>query len=371
MAGKRVICAISGGIDSAVSAFLLKKRGFDVTGLFMVNWDHTEEGNSDCPRTKDFADAQRVCRLLNIELHSANFVKEYWSDVFIPLIDNYKKGRAVVPDVSCNSLIKFGLFYQHAFEKLGAEAVATGHYARNSFGDYLEKISCSPAKLLRAKDPVKDQTYFLAGIPEPSLRNTMFPVGSLLKSEVQKIAADIGLGFLLEKKESMGICFVGKRKSFPEFLNEYIEPTPGPIVLVQSGRVIGEHSGIHNYTLGKRVAVPIGNYQSHDGLFVSKLDYENRTLYVCEGSFHPSLFARSFEIEEPNWITEPVGTEMSFVLQRNQPLLQAQYKDRLVTPRRPVRSAATGQMCVFYQGDVCLGGGEIRSIRSTLERSSQ
>uniref|UniRef100_A0AC34Q9J9 tRNA-5-taurinomethyluridine 2-sulfurtransferase n=1 Tax=Panagrolaimus sp. JU765 TaxID=591449 RepID=A0AC34Q9J9_9BILA len=362
----RVVCAISGGIDSAVSALLLKAKGYNVTGLFMVNWDHTEEGESNCPRTKDYADAQRICRYLDIDLHVVNFVKEYWNEVFIPFIENYKQGRAVVPDVGCNSVIKFGSFYRYAFEKLDAEAVATGHYARNSFGDFLESKSENSAQLLRAKDPLKDQTYFLANIPESSLRNTMFPVGSLFKSEVQKIAKSEGLGFLLEKKESMGICFVGKRKNFSDFLSEYVEPVPGPIILMNTGRQIGIHNGVHNYTLGKRVAVPVENYQSADGLFVSKLDFKNQIVFVCEGSYHPSLFAKSFEVGQINWITQPTKTKLNFALQRNQPLLEARLEDNIVIPSRPIRCAAPGQMCVFYRNDTCLGGAEIQSIKCTL-----
>uniref|UniRef100_A0AC34G2E3 tRNA-5-taurinomethyluridine 2-sulfurtransferase n=1 Tax=Panagrolaimus sp. ES5 TaxID=591445 RepID=A0AC34G2E3_9BILA len=411
MVKKKVICAISGGIDSAVSAFLLKRRGFDVHGLFMTNWDHAEE-EGECSRTKDFADAERICRHLNIELHSVNFVKEYWNEVFLPLIESYKQGKAVVPDVGCNAMIKFGTFYKFAFESLKADAVATGHYARTSFGDFLESKKSDDknekCRLLRAKDSIKDQTYFLANVSGEKLGNTMFPVGSLLKSQVQKIAAQEGLNFLLKKKESMGICFVGKRKSFPEFLTKYIEPQNGEIILASSGKIIGKHSGVFNFTLGKRISVssenylshdglfvskidPINqrlfvhsgvfnftlgkrisvsseNYQSHDGLFVSKIDPINQRLFVCEGSQHPSLFARSFQISSPFWISEPRKEKLEFALQRNQPLLECKLtNNNLVIPNRPVRAAALGQMCVFYDGEICLGGGEIDKIISTLE----
>uniref|UniRef100_A0A7E4W4P3 tRNA-5-taurinomethyluridine 2-sulfurtransferase n=1 Tax=Panagrellus redivivus TaxID=6233 RepID=A0A7E4W4P3_PANRE len=363
---KRVVCAISGGIDSAVSALLLKQRGYDVTGLFMVNWDHVEEGESNCPRTRDLADAQKVCNILDIELQSVNFVKEYWNHVFVPFLESYKQGRAVVPDVACNSLIKFGLFYEYARERLGADVVATGHYARTSRG--WDGPSDSPVKLLRSVDPVKDQTYFLANVSERALRNTLFPVGGMYKSEVQKIAATNGLGFLNEKRESMGICFVGKRKNFSDFLLEYIDPVQGPIVLDSSSshQTIGIHSGVHNFTLGKRVAVPIENYQSAAGLFVAKLDYATQTVYVVEGSHHPSLYAEQFQVNQPIWITPPAKNHIQFALQRNHPPLDCVLDGDIVTPVRPVRAAATGQLCVFYDGDVCLGGGEIQRIVSTL-----
>uniref|UniRef100_A0A914Z6J0 tRNA-5-taurinomethyluridine 2-sulfurtransferase n=1 Tax=Panagrolaimus superbus TaxID=310955 RepID=A0A914Z6J0_9BILA len=337
----------------------------------MTNWDHTEEeeeNGAECSRTKDFADAERICRHLNIELHSVNFVKEYWNEVFLPLIESYKQGKAVVPDVGCNSMIKFGTFYKFAFENLKADAVATGHYARTSFGDFLEsKIDNQKCRLIRAKDSIKDQTYFLANVSEDKLQNTMFPVGSLLKSQVQQIADQEGLNFLLNKKESMGICFVGKRKSFPQFLTKYIEPQNGDIILASSGKAIGNHSGVFNFTLGKRISVPIENYQSHDGLFVSKIDPINQIVYVCEGSQHPSLFARSFQISSPFWISSPTKENLEFALQRNQPLLECKLMNNLVIPKRPVRAAALGQMCVFYDGETCMGGGEIAKIISTLE----
>ncbi|KAK0421038.1 hypothetical protein QR680_015036 [Steinernema hermaphroditum] len=279
---KRVVCAMSGGVDSAVSAWLLQKKGFDVTGVYMVNWDHVEEGVSQCPRTKDQADAQMVCDRLGIRLHVVNFVKEYWNDVFMPLVSNYKLGRTVVSDIACNTLIKFDLLHKFAFEELGADAVATGHFARTTQGDYLENIDDgSVVQLLKPVDPLKDQTYFLSNLSGKQLRRSMFPVGSLLKSQVRKIAdSESVLSDVARKPESMGICFIGKRKNFESFMDQYIEPSRGPIVDRETGGVIGEHSGIHHFTIGKRVKIAPEQFQSADGLFVCSIDAGTNTVFV-------------------------------------------------------------------------------------------
>ncbi|KAK0397998.1 hypothetical protein QR680_002379 [Steinernema hermaphroditum] len=273
---------MSGGVDSSVSAWLLKKKGFHVTGVYMVNWDHVEEGVSQCPRTKDQADAQVVCDRLGIRLHVVNFVKEYWNDVFMPFVSNYKLGRTVVSDIACNTIIKFDLLHKFAFEELGADAIATGHFARTTQGDYLENIDdASTVQLLKPTDPLKDQTYFLSNLSGKQLRRSMFPVGSLLKSEVRKIAdSESLLSEVAHKPESMGICFIGKRKNFESFLDQYIEPVRGPIVDKETGVTIGEHSGIHHFTIGKRVKIAPEQYQSADGLFVCSLDAETNSVFV-------------------------------------------------------------------------------------------
>ncbi|KAK0397996.1 hypothetical protein QR680_002379 [Steinernema hermaphroditum] len=338
---KRVVCAMSGGVDSSVSAWLLKKKGFHVTGVYMVNWDHVEEGVSQCPRTKDQADAQVVCDRLGIRLHVVNFVKEYWNDVFILL------GR---------------LFLITSWEERWYPIL---HAIPSS-----NSISCINSRL---KNLV--QTLLLLDILlEPlKLRRSMFPVGSLLKSEVRKIAdSESLLSEVAHKPESMGICFIGKRKNFESFLDQYIEPVRGPIVDKETGVTIGEHSGIHHFTIGKRVKIAPEQYQSADGLFVCSLDAETNSVFVCRGSANPLLYARTFELEKVNWISgQSSARKLNFRCQRTHPTLQCEIEtvssDRmLVKPRHPIRAAAPGQTCVFYDSDICLGSGQIHRIVSTL-----
>uniref|UniRef100_A0A1I8AG05 tRNA-5-taurinomethyluridine 2-sulfurtransferase n=1 Tax=Steinernema glaseri TaxID=37863 RepID=A0A1I8AG05_9BILA len=221
-------------------------------------------------------------------------------------------------------------------------------------------------------DPLKDQTYFLANLSAKQLRRSMFPVGSLLKSQVRALANSERLGEVADKPESMGICFIGKRKNFESFLDQYIEPAPGLIVSKEDGEVLGDHSGIHHFTIGKRVKIAPERFQSADGLFVCSLDAATNTVFVCRGSSNPLLFARTFEIEKVKWISgnEPHG-QINFRCQRTHPTLQCEVQpltsDRmLVKPRNPVRAAAPGQNCVFYDGLTCLGNGEITRVVSTL-----
>ncbi|EYC43233.1 hypothetical protein Y032_0499g2563 [Ancylostoma ceylanicum] len=217
----RVAVGMSGGVDSAVAAWLLKKKGFDVLGVYMINWDHVEEGTSSCPRTKDEADARRVCEKLDIPFTTVNFVKEYWNEVFVKMLDNYRRGRTVVPDIACNSHIKFDHLHQYAIENLAADFIATGHYASTSYGDFQEKREQgSGIRLLCGVDTLKDQTYFLCSLRQEQLRRAMFPVGSLTKTKVRQIARDQGFDDIADKPESMGICFVGKRKNFEGFIDQ-------------------------------------------------------------------------------------------------------------------------------------------------------
>ncbi|TMS37594.1 hypothetical protein L596_004493 [Steinernema carpocapsae] len=365
---------MSGGVDSAVSAFLLKERGFDVVGVYMVNWDHVDEGSTHCPRTKDQADAQTVCDQLGIKLHVVNFVKEYWTNVFTPFLTNYRLGRTVVSDIACNTVIKFDLLHQYAFGELHVDAVATGHFARTSQGDFLEKSSGGkPVHLITPVDPLKDQTYFLSGLKSEQLQRSMFPVGSLLKTQVRTIAENERcLSTVAKKAESMGICFVGKRKNFESFLDQYIEPKPGVIMDKRSGIIVSDHKGLHHFTLGKRVRVKPEVCQSPDGLFVCELDPESNTVYVCRGSANPLLYACSFIIEGINWISGTVSKRtLSFRLQRTHPVLPCEVihlsegKSRVI-PLYPIRAAAPGQTCVFYENDICLGGGQIVEVSETL-----
>uniref|UniRef100_A0AAF5I1R9 tRNA-5-taurinomethyluridine 2-sulfurtransferase n=1 Tax=Strongyloides stercoralis TaxID=6248 RepID=A0AAF5I1R9_STRER len=375
---KRVVCAISGGIDSSVSAYILQKKGFEVTGVYMNNWDLLEDDDSNCSRNKDEEDAMYVCDKLGIKLYKLDCVKIYWNKIFVDMLENYKNGRTVVPDVMCNKLIKFDELHRFSKEKLGINLVATGHYAQNSLGNFLEKVlenNCSEkARLLRAVDPVKDQTYFLASLKEEQLRRSMFPIGNLLKSDVRRIASDIGLTKILNKNESMGICFVGKKKNFNNFLSNYIESNVGNMIEIESNKIITQHNGIHNFTIGKRVRLPTHIYQCYEGLFVSKVDSSTNTVYVCRGSNHSSLYSKSFILHNNTFINNNINdfSNLKCLVQRNHPPVQCQLtqlNDQLlqINLKYYLKSLANGQFCVFYNNNECLGGGEIFSSTSLFE----
>uniref|UniRef100_A0A0K0CVK6 tRNA-5-taurinomethyluridine 2-sulfurtransferase n=1 Tax=Angiostrongylus cantonensis TaxID=6313 RepID=A0A0K0CVK6_ANGCA len=239
----RVAVGLSGGVDSAVATWILKKRGFDVIGVYMNSWDHIEEGNSSCPQTKDEADARYVCEKLHIPFTTVNFVKEYWNE----------------------------RLHNHAIDKLGADLVATGHYAS--------------VKLLCSADPLKDQTPFLCTLQQKQLRRALFPIGSLTKTQVRHIAREQGLGSIADKPESMGICFVGKRRNFDSFIDQYIEPRPGKIITLEE-KFIGHHNGVHHFTLGKRIGV----HGCHLGYFVAHIDVEKDTIYAVRPSILQAFF---------------------------------------------------------------------------------
>ncbi|KAL3103332.1 hypothetical protein niasHS_002518 [Heterodera schachtii] len=391
MSVRRVICAISGGVDSAVSALLLKRRGFDVVGVHMTNWDPQDEASdsSSCPQSEDLTDSEKLCAFLGIKLHIVNFVKQYWNDVFINFVDNCSFGRTIVPDVGCNKKIKFDLLRKVAFEELGADALATGHFARTSQGDFLENHLAVPnkIKLLRAKDALKDQTYFLSSLCHSQLDRVMFPVGSLYKSEVRALALSEGLDFFANKKESTGICFIGRKRKFSQFIGQYIDDNGGPLADIETGEIFPDiqHKGIHNFTIGKRLRrdncsgsmnalLPHG-----DALYVADIDPLSRTVFLCSGNTHPKLFAKRVLVSSPSWLSDDPPAErlvrnaLSCVFQRIiLPIpctLQTHGNDDRffeVGFGSPLRATATGQLCVFYDNNECLGSAQIESVLETL-----
>lgn len=298
---KRVVMGMSGGVDSTVGAHLLKSKGFEVIGLFMKNWDIADE-TGNCRADKEAEDAEYVCQKLDIPFLHVNFVKEYWNEVFQTLVHEYENGWTPNPDVECNRHLKFGHFYQYSMENIGCDAMATGHYARTSYGDFHESQNLSQnVKLLMAVDRIKDQTLFLSQVQQVPLRFTMFPLGNLTKEVVKKMAVSIGLEKIANKKESMGICFVGKRKhGFQEFLKEYTEIKEGPIVDIETYKTIGKHEGVHFWTLGQKTKIS-GLSEKN---YVCDKDMATNTLYVCRGENHPALYSEYFFTESPYWIDQ-------------------------------------------------------------------
>lgn len=384
---KRVVLGMSGGVDSTVSALLLKKRGFEVVGVFMRNWDGVDE-TGVCTADKDCEEAERVASKLNIKFHVVNFVKEYWNEVFTDLIDDYSAGLTPNPDILCNSRLKFTHFHNYANESIGCDAVATGHYARNSYGENFEnEKEGRPAYLLQAVDRTKDQSFFLSQIPQQALQKSMFPVGELTKKVVKEIARHAGFEDIADKKESMGICFVGKknapgRRGFQEFIAEYIDENPGNFVDIDTGAVVGQHRGVHQWTIGQKTKLRVKDF----AYFVSSKDTSSNVIQVCSDSEHPSLYSDSFFTLSPHWISGPPGELSSRACDKT---LQCQFrfqntavltnchicynmsstsggnweymdKDRLiVATTEPLRAITPGQFAVFYKGDVCLGCARI------------
>ena len=357
---KKVVVGMSGGVDSSVAALLLKKQGYEVIGLFMRNWDATLnndiEGNPTlnnniCPQEQDYNDALKVCQELDIPLHRVDFIKEYWDNVFTYFLDELKKGRTPNPDLMCNKYIKFDVFIKEA-RKLGADYIATGHYARTN-----------NSKLLRGLDQNKDQSYFLAQLTPNQLKDVLFPVGELTKVEVRKIALENNL-YTAKKKDSTGICFIGERH-YQEFISNYLKPNPGDIVDVETKEVIGRHTGLMNYTIGQRRNVGIaGNDKKH---FVCGKDVEKNILYVSFGEDNEYLYSDACLIEQVNLISptaptfctaksryrgqdHPVSVEY---LDDNQALVRYHGKAKSVTP---------GQACVLYLGEQCIGSGIIKEV---------
>ncbi|GAA0295235.1 tRNA-specific 2-thiouridylase [Gracilibacillus halotolerans] len=351
----RVVVGMSGGVDSSVTALLLKEQGYDVVGIFMKNWDDTDE-NGFCTATEDYDDVVRVCNQLDIPYYAVNFEKQYWDKVFTYFLEEYKAGRTPNPDVMCNKEIKFKAFLDHALS-LGADYVATGHYAQLRRTD-------GRVELLRGIDNNKDQTYFLNQLSSDVLEKVMFPLGHLDKSEVRKIAHEHGLA-TASKKDSTGICFIGER-NFKEFLSEYLPAQPGKMKTL-TGEVKGEHDGLMYYTIGQRQGLGIGG--PGGPWFVIGKNLEENTLYVGADYHNDALYSDSLVATELNWIndtpSEPITCTAKFRYRQNDSSVTVYPQEDgtvKVVFAEAQRAITPGQAVVFYDGDVCLGGGTIDTV---------
>ena len=365
----RVVVGLSGGVDSAVSAYLLKEQGFEVIGVFMKNWEDDDDSEY-CASNIDFLDAASVADVLGIEIEHVNFAEEYKDRVFAEFLREYQGGRTPNPDILCNAEIKFKAFLDHAM-RLGAEKIATGHYARVREVD-------GQFQLLKGLDASKDQSYFLHRLNQAQLSKTLFPVGELEKTEVRRIADAIGLPNA-KKKDSTGICFIGERP-FREFLNRYIANEPGPIKN-ELGQRIGEHVGLSFYTLGQRQGLGIGGLKAkgqargggeHTPWFVARKDLATNTLYVVQGHDHPWLLSGQLTADNLSWCAGSAPSEgyygaktryrqsdagCTFATSANMMQLSFTEPQWAVTP---------GQSAVLYDGEVCLGGGIIASAETSV-----
>ena len=371
---QRVVVGLSGGVDSAVSAWLLKQQGHEVIGIFMKNWEDDDDSEY-CSSRQDFLDAASVADVIGIEIEHVNFAADYKDRVFAEFLREYQAGRTPNPDVLCNAEIKFKAFLDHAM-RLGAEKIATGHYARVRGVADASYDGGQRFELLKGLDPLKDQSYFLHRLNQAQLSKTMFPVGELPKTEVRRIADEIKLPNA-KKKDSTGICFIGERP-FREFLNRYLSNTPGPI-LDDRGRKLGEHVGLSFYTLGQRKGIGIGGVKDtgaqrgggeHDPWFVARKDIEKNTLYVVQGHDHPWLQQHTLVADDLSWVDgrgphvgeQPMAAKTRY-RQADAPCEVTAADAKTLVLRFPEAQWAVtpGQSAVLYQGEVCLGGGVIAS----------
>jgi tRNA-specific 2-thiouridylase len=359
---QRIVVGLSGGVDSAVSAWLLKQAGHEVVGIFMKNWEDDDDSEY-CSSNIDFVDAAAVADVIGIEIEHVNFAAEYKDRVFAEFLREYQAGRTPNPDVLCNAEIKFKAFLDHAM-RLGAEKIATGHYAR------VRELDDGTAQLLKGLDPLKDQSYFLHRLNQAQLRKTVFPVGHLPKTEVRRLAEEIGLPNA-KKKDSTGICFIGERP-FREFLNRYLSHKPGPIK-DERGRKLGEHVGLSFYTLGQRQGLGIGGVKDkgaprgggeHEPWFVARKDLETNTLVAVQGHGHPLLHSRSLVAQDLSWTGAAPGFGGFGAKTRYRQadaacaLTPGADSIRLDFPQ-PQWAVTPGQSAVLYDGEICLGGGVI------------
>jgi tRNA-specific 2-thiouridylase len=364
--GARVIVGMSGGVDSSVAAALLLEQGYAVEGLFMKNWEE-DDGTEFCTAMADLEDASRVASTLGIKLHTANFAAEYWDRVFQHFLSEYQAGRTPNPDILCNREIKFRAFLDYAV-LLGADFIATGHYARRgaSQGDGLQQR----APLLKGMDPNKDQSYFLHAVNGRQIARTLFPIGEMEKPRVRELASRLKL-VTHDKKDSTGICFIGERR-FSEFLKRYLPAQPG-VIMTDQGAAIGEHQGLMYYTIGQRQGIGIGGRKDapESPWYVIEKRLQDNTLIVGQGHDHPGLLSDCLRASNIEWIMDDIP-DLPLRCMAKTRYRQA---DQSCTVRRDTdgwevhfdqaqRAITPGQYVVLYQGDLCLGGGVIESGRS-------
>lgn len=353
----KVVVGMSGGVDSAVSAYLLDKEGYEVIGLFMKNWDSNINGDSEgitdgvCPQELDFIDAKKVCDFLGIPLYRVDFIKEYWDNVFSYFLSELEKGRTPNPDIMCNKYIKFDVFKRES-KRLGADMIATGHYARMVDG-----------KLFRGVDNNKDQTYFLSQVKSEEFKDVMFPVGNLTKPEVRKIAKDANLP-VADKKDSTGICFIGER-NYQKFISNYLKGKEGNIVDIDTLKIIGKHNGLMNYTIGQRRNVGLsGDARRH---YVCGKDTVKNILYVAFGDDNKYLLSNEAIIESMNYISDRkvVNATCKFRYRGEDIPITIEYLDdgNIKVSYASAKAVTPGQACVIYDNEECIGGGIIKEVR--------
>lgn len=358
---KNIIVGLSGGVDSSVTALKLLEQGHRVTGLFMKNWEE-DDGTEYCTAMADLADAQQVCDRLGIELKTVNFAAEYWDEVFEVFLSEFKAGRTPNPDILCNKHVKFKAFLDYALEDLGAEYIATGHYARAREQD-------GEFQLLKGLDPNKEQSYFLYAMGQKALSKTLFPIGHLHKPEIRAIAEQAGFANS-RKKDSTGICFIGERK-FKDFLQRYLPAQPGEM-RTPEGQYIGQHHGLMYYTIGQRQGLGIGGIKNapDEPWFVLDKDLDNNVLIVGQGHEHPLMMHNTLEAGQLDWCGNTGLTETLRCAAKTR--YRQPDQDCVVEPLdggsrvrvrfdQPQRAITPGQSVVFYLGEVCLGGGIIET----------
>ncbi len=355
---EKVIVGMSGGVDSSVAAYLLREQGYEVIGLFMKNWEG-DDNEGYCPAAQDAADAAAVCQKLAIPFHTVNFAQDYWNNVFEYFLAEYQAGRTPNPDVMCNQEIKFKAFLDYAVTHLGADKIATGHYARR--GEYEGCV-----QLLRGIDNNKDQSYFLYRLNQHQLQHALFPIGDYEKNEIRQIAKQQGF-ITHDKKDSTGICFIGERK-FKTFLQEYLPAKPGNIETEQ-GVIVGQHQGLMYYTIGQRQGIQLGGTKTGNGdaWYVAGKDIKRNVLIIVQGKEHHRLFQNTLICEQLSWLVEQAPifplqcTAKIRYRQMDEPCEATMLDDQRLSVHFPTpqRAITPGQSIVFYREEICLGGGII------------
>ena len=362
MNDKKIVIGLSGGVDSAVACFLLKKQGYDVHAIFMQNWDsfvnneNYDNKKDKCDAQYEWEDAQKIAQHIGVSIEKIDFIEEYWNFVFKYFIDEYKKGRTPNPDILCNKYIKFGFFLSYA-NKIGYEHIATGHYAK-------KEIDGKNVLLKKCKDTSKDQTYFLCSLSQEQLSRVVFPLADLTKDEVRKIAKENNIP-VWNKKDSTGICFIGER-NFKQFMENYIPNMPGDIIDIDNNKIVGKHYGSMYYTIGQNNNLNLGGMK--EKYYVCKKNVNQNILYVCkESTRHNHLLSHTCVVNEFNWIYKPTNLNNLCVRFRHrQELIKCNVEiiNNSVKIKYPNGSIAVaeGQYAVLYKNDICLGGGAVDVI---------